>query len=199
MHAFTQRHARWYSTQRQAASWACLNLERREQHARNDCCFEAIRQGEVQVYAYTSSPVMRGVLDLFVRCEAVLPNLYIGTLTRYRLGPEPRNAQAEKVIWLVGWTPCQSCAQHEGQARVCVHGSQSAHRCWLLQCRDTVTSALLRGLPAKQLLTFLRLHAHPRAAQRSPVVPEASALVSCLAVLLGSALSVPRAEPRTQS
>ena len=25
---------------------------------------------------------MRGVLDLFVRCEAVLPNLYIGTLTR---------------------------------------------------------------------------------------------------------------------
>ena len=36
----------------------------------------------LQVYAYTSSAVMRGVLDLFVRCEAVLPNLYIGTLTR---------------------------------------------------------------------------------------------------------------------
>ena len=35
------------------------------------------------MYAYTSSAVMRGVLDLFVRCEAVLPNLYIGTLTRY--------------------------------------------------------------------------------------------------------------------
>lgn len=71
------------------------------------------------MYAYTSSPVMRGVLDLFIRCEAVLPNLYIGTLTR-----------------------------------------------------DTVSGALLRGLAADELLTFLASHAHPRAAQRPHPVPE---------------------------
>lgn len=82
----------------------------------------------VQLYAYTQSPLQRAVLDLFVRCEAVLPNLYIGTLTR-----------------------------------------------------DSVSAALARGLDAEQLLTFLRRHAHPRAQQRSPVVPEvpAPAPASC--------------------
>ena len=74
-----------------------------------------------QVYAYTTSTVMRGVLDLFVRCETVLPNLYIGTLTR-----------------------------------------------------DTVTSALARGLAADDLINFLEAHAHPRAAQRKLAVPEVS-------------------------
>ena len=64
---------------------------------------------------------MRGVLDLFVRCETVLPNLYIGTLTR-----------------------------------------------------DTVTSALARGLAADDLISFLESHAHPRAAQRKLAVPEVS-------------------------
>ena len=73
----------------------------------------------MQLYAYTQSALQRGVLDLFVRCEAVLPNLYIGTLTR-----------------------------------------------------DSVIAALGRGLDAEQLLTFLRRHAHPRALERSPVVPE---------------------------
>lgn len=73
----------------------------------------------VQLYAYTQSPLQRSVLDLFVRCEAVLPNLYIGTLTR-----------------------------------------------------DSVSTALGKGLEVEQLLTFLRRHAHPRAQQRSPAVPE---------------------------
>ncbi|KAK9793768.1 hypothetical protein WJX73_008837 [Symbiochloris irregularis] len=72
-----------------------------------------------RMYAYTSSTLQRAVLDLFVRCEAVLPNLYIGTLTR-----------------------------------------------------ESVIAALAKGLDSEQLLTFLRRHAHPRALQRSPVVPE---------------------------
>lgn len=61
------------------------------------------------------------MLDLFVRCEAVLPNLYIGTLTR-----------------------------------------------------DSVNAAFAKGLDAEQLLTFMRRHAHPRALQRTPTVPEVS-------------------------
>ena len=83
----------------------------------------------LQLYAYTQSALQRGVLDLFVRCEAVLPNLYIGTLTR-----------------------------------------------------DSVIGALAKGLDAEQLLTFLRRHAHPRALQRSPVVPE----VHCPATMIGN-------------
>jgi transcription initiation factor TFIIH subunit 4 len=34
------------------------------------------------VYGFTSSPVQRAILRLFVRCECVLPNLFVGTLTR---------------------------------------------------------------------------------------------------------------------
>ena len=36
----------------------------------------------VQVYAYTSSALQAAILRLFVRCECVLPNLFVGVLTR---------------------------------------------------------------------------------------------------------------------
>jgi hypothetical protein len=35
-----------------------------------------------QVYAYTSSALQAAILRLFVRCECVLPNLFVGVLTR---------------------------------------------------------------------------------------------------------------------
>lgn len=35
-----------------------------------------------QVYAYTASPLQAAVLRLFVRCECLLPNLFVGTVTR---------------------------------------------------------------------------------------------------------------------
>lgn len=35
-----------------------------------------------RVYAYTTSPVQQSILRLFVRCDALLPNLFVGTLTR---------------------------------------------------------------------------------------------------------------------
>ena len=36
----------------------------------------------MQVYAYTSSALQAAILRLFVRCECVLPNLFVGVLTR---------------------------------------------------------------------------------------------------------------------
>jgi hypothetical protein len=38
--------------------------------------------GRLQVYAYTSSPLQYAILRLFVRCECILPNLFVGTITR---------------------------------------------------------------------------------------------------------------------
>jgi transcription initiation factor TFIIH subunit 4 len=35
-----------------------------------------------QVYAYTSSPIQTSILSLFTRQECLLPNLFVGTLTR---------------------------------------------------------------------------------------------------------------------
>eukprot|EP00884_Botryococcus_braunii_P023136 jgi/Botrbrau1/9506/Bobra.0252s0121.1 len=35
-----------------------------------------------RVYAYTSSPLQYAILRLFVRCECILPNLFVGTITR---------------------------------------------------------------------------------------------------------------------
>eukprot|EP00955_Chlamydomonas_euryale_P026377 278381-Chlamydomonas_euryale.AAC.19 len=35
-----------------------------------------------RVYAYTSSPVQVAILELFCRSDCVLPNLFVGTLTR---------------------------------------------------------------------------------------------------------------------
>ena len=53
----------------------------------------------LQLYAYTQSALQRGVLDLFVRCEAVLPNLYIGTLTRDSvLGALRKGLDAEQLM-----------------------------------------------------------------------------------------------------
>lgn len=36
----------------------------------------------MQVYAYGNSALHAALLRLFVRCEAVLPGLFVGTLTR---------------------------------------------------------------------------------------------------------------------
>lgn len=35
-----------------------------------------------RVYAYTASPVRQAILRLFVRCDLLLPNLFVGTITR---------------------------------------------------------------------------------------------------------------------
>lgn len=73
----------------------------------------------VQVYAYTASPFQTGILRMFARSECILPNLFVGVLTR-----------------------------------------------------ESVTGALACGLSADQIVAYLRQHAHPHVAARSPVVPE---------------------------
>lgn len=35
-----------------------------------------------RVYAYTASPLKQSILRLFIRCDALLPNLVVGTITR---------------------------------------------------------------------------------------------------------------------
>jgi transcription initiation factor TFIIH subunit 4 len=77
-----------------------------------------VAETNFRVYAYTSSPVRQAILRLFVRCEVLLPNLFVGTITR-----------------------------------------------------DSVIAALDSGVGADQILGYLRQHAHPRIASRSPVVP----------------------------
>lgn len=39
-------------------------------------------ESNARVYAYTSSPVRQAILRLFVRCDVLLPNLFVGTITR---------------------------------------------------------------------------------------------------------------------
>jgi hypothetical protein len=80
------------------------------------------------VYAYTTSPVQQSILRLFVRCDALLPNLFVGTLTR-----------------------------------------------------ESVKGALEVGIAAEQIIAYLRQHAHPRVAQRTPILPIVSAVAACLA------------------
>jgi hypothetical protein len=76
------------------------------------------RRHACRVYAYTTSPVLQSILRIFVRCDALLPNLFVGTLTR-----------------------------------------------------ESVKSALEVGISAQQIVGFLRQHAHPRIASKSPIVP----------------------------
>lgn len=71
-----------------------------------------------RVYAYTSSAVRQAILRLFMRCDVLLPNLFVGTITR-----------------------------------------------------DNVTAALESGVTAEQIVGYLRQHAHPRVANRVPIVP----------------------------
>lgn len=73
------------------------------------------------MYAYTSSLLHTAILRLFTRCECILPNLFVGVLTR-----------------------------------------------------ESVSGALSCGLSADQIVLYLRQHAHPHVAARSPVVPEVS-------------------------
>ena len=71
------------------------------------------------MYAHTDSKLQHAILRLFIRCECLLPNLFVGTLTR-----------------------------------------------------ESVTSALTCGITADEILQYLRQHAHPQCASRSPVLPE---------------------------
>eukprot|EP00887_Chlorella_sp_A99_P006162 scaffold3.g6162.t1 len=77
-----------------------------------------IVESNYRVYAYTTSPVQIAILRLFVRCDVLLPNLFVGTITR-----------------------------------------------------DSATAALKTGITAKQIVAYLRQHAHPRVAGRVPFVP----------------------------
>ena len=73
------------------------------------------------MYAYTASQLQTAILRLFTRCECILPNLFVGVLTR-----------------------------------------------------ESTVGALACGLSADQIVGYLRQHAHPHVASRSPVVPEVS-------------------------
>ncbi|PSC69613.1 general transcription factor IIH subunit 4 isoform A [Micractinium conductrix] len=77
-----------------------------------------IVESNYRVYAYTTSPVQISILRLFVRVDALLPNLVVGTITR-----------------------------------------------------ESATAALGAGIAADQVVSFLRQHAHPRAAAKPPIVP----------------------------
>lgn len=70
------------------------------------------------MYAYTTSAVQVAILRVFVRCDALLPNLFVGTITR-----------------------------------------------------DSAIAALVLGITADQIVSFLRQHAHPRVSAKAPVVP----------------------------
>lgn len=41
-----------------------------------------VTETNYRLYAYTSSPVRQAILRLFVRCDVLLPNLLVGTITR---------------------------------------------------------------------------------------------------------------------
>lgn len=77
-----------------------------------------IVETNARVYAYTSSPVRQAILRLFVRCDVLLPNLFVGTITR-----------------------------------------------------ESAVSALESGVSAEQIIGYLRQHAHPRVANKVPIVP----------------------------
>ena len=85
----------------------------------------------LQVYAYTTSQLQTAILRLFARCECILPNLFVGVLTR-----------------------------------------------------ESVVGALSSGLSADQIVGYLRQHAHPHVASRSPVVPEVSILADTCSLAL---------------
>ena len=52
-----------------------------------------------QVYAYTTSALQSAILRLFVRCEAILPNLFVGTVTRESvLGALKCGLSAEDIV-----------------------------------------------------------------------------------------------------
>ncbi|PRW59756.1 general transcription factor IIH subunit 4 isoform B [Chlorella sorokiniana] len=77
-----------------------------------------IVESNFRVYAYTTSAVQAAILRVFVRCDALLPNLFVGTITR-----------------------------------------------------DSAVAALEAGITADQIVGFLRQHAHPRVAAKTPIVP----------------------------
>ena len=76
-------------------------------------------ESHMQVYAYTTSQLQTAILRQFTRCECILPNLFVGVLTR-----------------------------------------------------ESVVTALASGLSADAIVAYLRQHAHPHVAARTPVVPE---------------------------
>ena len=52
-----------------------------------------------RVYAYTSSPVRQAILRLFIKCEVLLPNLFVGTITRESaVGALESGIDAEQII-----------------------------------------------------------------------------------------------------
>lgn len=45
-------------------------------------CCQGFPELLLQVYAYTASQLQTAILRLFTRCECILPNLFVGILTR---------------------------------------------------------------------------------------------------------------------
>ncbi|KAG2490638.1 hypothetical protein HYH03_011029 [Edaphochlamys debaryana] len=65
-----------------------------------------IVESNYRVYAYTRSPVTTAVLELFVKREALLPNLFVGAIRRDSiLGALSRGITAEELVAYLGARP----------------------------------------------------------------------------------------------
>lgn len=107
-----------------------------------------------QVYAYGGSALQAALLRLFVRCEAVLPGLWVGTLTRESIIGAPHAAAAalhtplslsraaDAAVGLYppwsGWLSCAACRWRpgctwlrQGRLRGSVHQCRSLRGCTL--------------------------------------------------------------------
>jgi len=99
-----------------------------------------------QVYAYTSSALQAAILRLFVRCECVLPNLFVGVLTRESVtGALGCGLAADQIVDFLRKHAHPHVAQRvpivpEARARATVAGGQGERRLqavwsgWLVHC-----------------------------------------------------------------
>ncbi|GFR52940.1 hypothetical protein Agub_g15602, partial [Astrephomene gubernaculifera] len=70
-----------------------------------------IVESNYRVYAYTRSPVAIAVLELFVKREALLPNLFVGALRRDSvMGALARGISAEELVSYLAARPHPSVA-----------------------------------------------------------------------------------------
>eukprot|EP00850_Spirogloea_muscicola_P013583 SM000093S24394 [mRNA] locus=s93:81908:84917:- [translate_table: standard] len=111
-----------------------------------------------RVYAYTSSDLQAAILSLMARVEYRLPNLVVAVLTRESVNAAFANGiTAEKV----GLT----CNSHK-QVAALLHIHQFYGAEWATPWWGTY---MRHGC---QIASYLQQHAHPKVAQRVPMVPE---------------------------
>lgn len=94
-----------------------------------------------RVYAYTSSPVRQAILRLFIRCDVLLPNLFVGTITR-----ESATAALESGVsaeQMIGYLRQHAHAQIQGRVPIVPGVVADQLRLWhkelhRLSCRNSV-------------------------------------------------------------